>query len=133
MDRSLTKREGLLLFWCEGDRPTDELRKTQLTNSNPLILEYFVRWLEIHYGVPRSRMKARLHLWVGSNERQAKKFWSRRLRIPENNFTKTWFKPKGQKEKHPYGVCRVSFSSKALMERVRNDLASEFIASRPSL
>ena len=127
MDRCLSKREGLLLFWCEGDKPTDDLRKIQLTNSNPTILEYFTQWLEIHYKIPRKLMKMRLHLWEGSDEMSAKEFWSGQLQIPLTNFTKTWFKPRGHKDKHPFGICRVSVSSKALMERVRNDLSSEFL------
>ena len=73
-------------------------------------------------------MKMRLHLWDGSDERKAKKFWSDQLQIPLSNFTKTWFKARGRKANHPYGICRVSFSSKAIMEKVRNDLKSEFMS-----
>jgi hypothetical protein len=127
VDKPLSKREGLLLFWCEGDKPTDDLRKIQLTNSNSTILEYFTQWLEIHYGIPRKVLKMRLHLWEESDELRAKKFWSERLQIPSTNFTKTWFKPRGRKDKHPFGICRVSVSSKTIMERVRNDLTSEFL------
>lgn len=126
MIRGLTKREGLILFWCEGDRPKDNLRKVQLTNSEPLILKYFVLWLEEFFGVPRKSMKLRLHLWRGSDEMRAKRFWSKRLGIPLTNFTKTWFKPRGAKNSHPNGICRVSVSSKAIMESVRNDIAREF-------
>jgi len=127
VDGHLSLREGLILFWCEGDKPTDSLRKIQLTNSNPIILKYFVLWLEINYKVPRNLMKMRLHLWNGSDERSAKKFWVDQLQIPRSNFTKTWFKPRGRKDNHPNGICRVSYSSKAIMEKVRNDLATEFM------
>ena len=126
MFRALTKREGLMLFLCEGDKPKDNLRKVQLTNSDPMILAYFVQWLEAYYLVPRKSMKLRLHLWRGSNERRAKTFWSKNLGIPSDNFTKTWFKPRGYKNKHPDGICRVSFSSKVIMECVRDDITREF-------
>lgn len=128
MEKPLSKREGLLLFWCEGDKPTDDLRKIQLTNSNTTLLAYFTEWLENHYEVPRKLLKMRLHLWEGSDESKAKRFWSERLQIPSTNFTKTWFKPRGHKNKHPHGICRVSVSSKAIMERVRNDLIAEFLS-----
>ena len=128
MIRALTKREGLILFLCEGDKPKEDLRKVQLTNSDPVILGYFVQWLETFYLIPRKTMKLRLHLWRGSNERRAKTFWSNSLGIPLDNFTKTWFKPRGIKNKHPNGICRVSVSSKAKMESVRDDVAREFYA-----
>jgi hypothetical protein len=35
-----------MLFWCEGDKPKDNLKKVQVANGNPLILRYFVDWLE---------------------------------------------------------------------------------------
>jgi hypothetical protein len=126
MTLPLTKREGLLLFWCEGDKPKDSLRKVQATNSNHLILKYFVEWLQNHYQIPRRTMKLRLHLWQGSDEMRAMEFWSNHLEIPLSNFTKTWFKPKGVKNTNPNGICRVSVSSKALMERIRSDMFNEF-------
>jgi len=125
MTKPLSRREGLLLFWCEGDKPRYNLRKIQVTNSDPLILKHFVRWLSSYYGVERSEMKLRLHLWEGSDELRAKKFWSKRLAIPVSNFTKTWFKANGGKNTHPNGICRVSVSSKALMERIGSELNSE--------
>lgn len=128
MNRALTKREGLMLFLCEGDKPRDDLRKVQLTNSDPFVLCYFVQWLETFYHIPRESMRLRLHLWEGSGEEQAKRFWADILGIPSSNFTKTWFKPKGNKNTHPDGICRVSFSSKIIMRKVRNDLEREFYA-----
>jgi len=115
-----------LLFLCEGDKPKDNLRKVQLTNSDPVVLGYFVQWLETFYLVPRKSMRLRLNLWRGSNEDRAKTFWSNSLGIPLDNFTKTWFKPRGTKNKHPNGICRVSFSSKVRMESVRDDIVTEF-------
>jgi hypothetical protein len=126
MSDYLTRREGLILFWCEGDKPKDNLRKVQVTNGNPLILRYFVDWLERFYGIPRQKVKLRLHLWRGSDEFAAKGYWSAFLGIPTGNFTKTWFKPKGVKNTHPNGICRASVSSKPLMNRVRLDLAKSF-------
>jgi hypothetical protein len=130
MTARFTKREGLLVFWCEGDKPKDSLRKVQVTNGDPLILNLFVGWLERYYRVPRPAMKLRLHLWQGSDEARAKKYWARVLGIPLANFTKTWFKPKGTKNTHPNGICRVSVSSKVLMERVRLDILREFHSER---
>jgi len=114
------------LFRCEGDKPTDSLRKVQLTNSDPLLLKAFVGWLHDYYGVPKFLMKLRLHLWQGSDETTAKKLWSRILGVPLKNFTKSWIKPVGKKNSHPYGVCRVSFSSKELASKIRRDMDKEF-------
>ena len=126
MHQPLSKREGLMLFWCEGDKPRDNLRKVQVTNANPALLRDFTVWLESFYGVPRESLRLRLHLWMGSDENEAKKAWSESLQIPIENFTKTWFKPRGMKNTHPHGICRVSVSSKAIMQQIRTDVEEEF-------
>ena len=62
----------------------------------------------------------------GSDELTAKEFWAEGLEIPFSNFTKTWFKPRGTKNSHPNGICRLSVSSKSLMEAIRSDVHLEF-------
>jgi hypothetical protein len=94
---SLTHREGLVMYWCEGDR-SEESRtyRATLTSVDPKILKLFVQWLEEYYSVEKARMKIRLHLWPTADEKAAKDFWATKLEIPEENFTKSWFKPRGR-------------------------------------
>ena len=127
---SLTHREGLVMYWCEGDR-SEESRtyRAALTSSDPRIMKLFVEWLERYYSIEKVQMKVRLHLWPTSNEKGAKDFWSTELEIPLLNFTKSWIKPRGKgigKRIHLYGICRVSVSSKELLHKIIFDINAEF-------
>jgi hypothetical protein len=131
----LTHREGLIMYWCEGDR-SEESRtyRAALTSADPKILKLFVQWLEKYYGVEKAQMKIRLHLWPTSDEKAAKDFWSSTLEITPNNFTKSWLKPRGKgtgKRVHPNGICRVSVSSKELLHKIIFDINNEFNSAEP--
>ena len=127
---ALTHREGLVMYWCEGDR-SEESRtyRAALTSSDPRILKLFIEWLEQYYGTKKAQMKVRLHLWPDVDEKLAKDFWSTSLGVPLQNFTKPWTKPRGRgKAKciHAYGICRVSIASKEIMHKILSDISREF-------
>ena len=119
----ISKEMGLMLYWCEGDKSV-ETCKIGLTTSDPEMLNYFISWLINYYGIRKSKIKLRLHLWEGSNEEIAKKYWSQRTKITK--FTKTWFKPSGKKKKFPYGICRASIDNKKLLTNILNDIERYF-------
>jgi len=124
----LTHREGLIMYWCEGDK-SEESRtyRVALTSSEVTMLKLFIRWLQHYYGVKEEQIKLRLHLWSNINEKLAKEFWSTNLGMPIQNFTKSWIKPKGKgKRVHPYGICRASISSKKLLEEILSEINNEF-------
>ena len=70
----ISKEMGLMLYWCEGDKSV-ETCKIGLTTSDPEMLNYFISWLINYYGIRKSKIKLRLHLWEGSNEEIAKKYF----------------------------------------------------------
>jgi len=127
----LTHREGLIMYWCEGDK-SEESRtyRVALTSADVTMLKLFIRWLQKYYGVNRDQIRLRLHLWRNVDEKLAKEFWSSNMSIPFENFTKSWIKPKGKgKRIHPHGICRASVSSKELLHKILADIHKQFIIS----
>jgi len=126
----LTRREGLVMYWCEGDRSQESRTyRVAMTSVDHKILNLFVDWLERYYGVNKADLKVRLHLWPNSDEPAAKSFWSEQLKINQDNFTKSWTKPRGQrigKRIHTQGICRVSIASKELLNQIISDIHKEF-------
>ena len=114
-----------MLYWCEGDKfAENRTHKVAVTTTDATLLKLFVDWLEQYYGIDRKKIRLRLHLWNGSREEVAKRYWSDKLNI---SFTKTWIKSKGgRKKSHPYGVYRASISSKNLFNRIINEIEKEF-------
>jgi hypothetical protein len=123
----LSRREGLLIYWCEGDKSTKRNYKVAVTSTNTNILRSFVDWLTKYYSVERDVIKLRLHIWKDIDEDAAKKHWSMELNIPISNFTKSYIKPKGGRKKiHYNGVCRASIQSKEIQTKIMEDIKKEF-------
>ncbi len=119
-----SKREGLILYWCEGAKALDV---SAVTNSNHEILKKFVYWITKYYKINKSKLKMQLYMWDILNESEAKKFWCSELDLPENNFYKTYFKKKKgnyRKNKYLHGVCRVSFCNTKIARMIKEDINS---------
>lgn len=120
----VSKEIGLMLYWCEGDKTTKGTWKVALTTADPKMLQCFVGWLIKYYNVSKEKIKLRLHLWKGSDEKKAKEYWSKKVGL--NNFMKTHFKPKGKKKKFPYGLCRASINSKETLTKILDEINKSF-------
>ncbi len=97
---------GVALYWSEGSKS----KMMQITNSDPYLILFFVRWLKIVFNVSPLVLKASLNLYPQQNEVDTKQFWSDLTGIPVKNFGKTYFKPEGKgykKNNLYYGTLRL--------------------------
>lgn len=96
-----------LLYLGEGSKDG----RTLMGNSNPLILRFFIKCLDIIYGIKPSVLKCNLHLRDDQDSEKLKRYWSKQLGIPLNNFGAS-IKDKRTINKKTYsnykGVCVVS-------------------------
>jgi asparagine synthetase B (glutamine-hydrolysing) len=122
--KMITYREGLILYWCEGDKYTSKNKyKVAVTSTDPRLLKLFIEWLEKYYKISKEKVKLRLHIWTETDEKIAKAYWSNELNMSTKNFTKSWIKRKGGRKKiHPYGICRVSMDSKKVFLKIMSDI-----------
>jgi hypothetical protein len=97
---------GVALYWAEGSKG----KRFQITNSDPYLILFSVRWIESIFGVLAKNLKARLNIYPQQNETKIKKFWSDLTGIPLENFGKSYIKPKSKgykKNNLYYGTMRV--------------------------
>ena len=102
-----TRMMGAMLYWAEGRKKNGGL---ELTNSDPLLIYFFVKWLEEIFSMPASGLRMRLNIYSQQNEGQLKKFWSKLTGIPLSNFGKSFVKPPNKffkKNNLYYGTARV--------------------------
>ena len=126
-NKVISKREGLIIYWCEGDRPSGRNYTAAVTSSDYFIIKNFLDWLKKYFHVSNENIKLRLHLWPNSNELKAKKYWAKQLGLPLVNFTKTYFKIKsGKNKKYEYGICRTAVHNKKILETILNNIKREF-------
>jgi hypothetical protein len=87
----------------------------------------FIDWLVNHHRANLDRIKLRLHLWKGADEKEAIEFWSEALKIPRQAFHRTWFKIRsGGRKKYPFGICRAAYYSKPILLQILDDIEKEF-------
>lgn len=97
---------GAALYWAEGSK--EKLMK--ITNSDPHLILFMVRWTESMFKIPAKDLKARLNIYPQQNEQKIKKFWSEITGIPLKNFGKSYIKPfsRGYKKNNLYyGTIRI--------------------------
>jgi hypothetical protein len=111
---------GLFLYWGEGTKGSNT--SVVLTNTNPAMLKFFIQWLKL-LGIKRNQLTCRLHLYSDMNIKKSIDFWSKELKIPINQFRKSYIKKtklSGLTHKHGFGkgTCCVIFNNRILWEYV---------------
>ena len=119
--QSLTPYEfkivGAMLYWAEGN-------KTQgagITNSDPKLIKFVVRWFKEVCGVTPIGLSARLNIHINQSDKRIKKYWSEITKIPLKNFGKSYIKPEGtgyRKNVLHNGVVRIGVRSEDLRHKI---------------
>jgi hypothetical protein len=97
---------GAALYWAEGNKR----KNFQITNSDPYLILFMVRWLKLIFEIKPVSLKPSLNMYSHQNETELKKFWSHLTGIPIQNFGKSYVKPpnKGFKKNNLYyGTLRI--------------------------
>ena len=111
---------GLFLYWGEGTKAQNSL--VALTNTNPVMIKFFIKWLEL-FNVTKKDLKIKLHLYSDMNIKEALDFWSKELKIPIRQFYKSYIKKSNLKSisyKNGFGkgTCSVIFGDRDLWEYI---------------
>jgi len=122
---TVTDREffisGLFLYWAEGTKAERGL--VCMTNMDPRMLIFFIRWLEVQ-GVERFRLRVKLHLYSDMDIQSETLFWETILGLGAAVFRKPYIKasvhdkPRNYKGRFGHGTCNVFLRDVALYERV---------------
>ncbi len=121
---NISKRDlflaGLFLYWGEGTKASN--CSVVLTNTNPAMLKFFIKWLKL-FGIKNKDLKIKLHLYSDMNIKESLDFWSKELRIPISQFRKSYIKKTSLKSityKNGFGkgTCCVMFENRDLWEYI---------------
>lgn len=112
---------GLLLYWGEGGKTQKDV--LTISNSDPAIIKFFIRWLNRNLRVPKNKMRAYLHLYNDMDINKEIDFWSKRIKIPLSQFSKPYIKKTSSKRiNHKggfgHGTCNLRINSVPLAEKV---------------
>lgn len=111
------KIAGTMLYWAEGSKS----HGVEITNSDPKLIRFMVRWFKEVCGATSEGLTARLNIHANQNDKKIKKYWSEITGIPLAQFGKSYIKPEGaghRKNILHNGVIRVRFGSEDLRHRI---------------
>jgi len=100
---------GAALYWAEGSKSNG----LKITNSDPHLILFMVRWLEKLFNVPPKNLKAWLNIYSQQNDLEIKRFWSQLTGIPLERFGKSFIKPLNKNYKKNnlyYGTISIKVS-----------------------
>lgn len=104
--RSLSDKEKELvlacLYWGEGGK-----KDFNLTNTDPELINVFIKGLQRLYGIPVSKIKVNLRLYEDLDRDVCVDYWSKMVGIPKQNILGVNVLNGKKTGKLKYGMCRL--------------------------
>lgn len=116
------KTAGLMLYWGEGAKATNTI---DLTNSDSLMIELFLRVLREIYGVKEERLRVLLYAYGNQDIKKLINYWVKITGIPQKQFTKPYVRQdflEKKKNKMPYGLVHIRYNDKKLVTLIKSDI-----------
>ena len=122
---------GSALYWAEGYKKLKTRNGKEvthhgvsLTNSDPLLVKIFLRFLREYCNVPEEKIKAGLRIFEHHNADEILKFWQKETKILSSNFGKIYrgisisSQRKRPFNRLPYGVIQINVNNTALFHKI---------------
>ncbi len=78
---------GLMLYAAEGDKKSKA--DIAFTNTDPVLVLFFVRWIVRFLGFPKEKLRIQLHLYENMNVKAEELFWIRELGMSKTQLWKS--------------------------------------------
>jgi len=114
---------GCMLYWAEGSKAR---HVAQLSNSDPEVLRFFVRFMRAYFDVPDEKFRVTCNLFADHLARQneIEAFWLEALGLSRSSLRKSIvnvyskYSQKKRRNMLPYGTCRVTVCSTRIVQSI---------------
>lgn len=110
------KIAGIMLYWGEGSKKNGTVA---LSNSDPKMIVFFLKFLRKICGVSETRLRITLHFYEDQDPLALMKFWSKVTHIPLKHIHKPHLHKRSfgtYKTLSKYGTVAVAYSDKKLFD-----------------
>jgi transcriptional regulator with XRE-family HTH domain len=122
-ERDATYAAGCMLYWAEGSKARNTVK---LSNSDPDLLAYFLRFLREHFNVGDNRVRLACNLFADHVDRQheIEDFWLSRLGLERESLrastvnTYSKYSQKKRSNKLPYGTSALIVHSTHIAQTI---------------
>jgi hypothetical protein len=128
----LTEKElflaGLFLYWGEGHKANNH--SIGITNSDPTLLNFALKWLVTSLKIDKNSIKVYLHLYSDMDIEKERLYWSETLNLPQTQFNKPYIKKstRGQLDHKGFGHGTCSLVTYGVETKERILMAIKAIA-----
>jgi hypothetical protein len=117
---------GIGLYWGEGTKASKT--SVRLGNTDLVLIENFIAFLERFYIVKRADMHFGLQIFTDIDEQKALDFWQNGLKIGSHQFYKVTRTISGSigtyRKKSQFGVLTVYYNNRKFRDHLNNQLAA---------
>ena len=117
---------GTMLYWAEGYKGNDSVSAVDFANSDPLMIQIFIKFLRLVFKPDEKRFRIYLYCYSNQNIESLIKFWGKIAKIPKTQFSKPYirtdFKENGRKMK--YGMIHIRYHDKKLLLEIKSMIQS---------
>jgi len=107
---------GVIIYWTEGDKISPSFR---VTNTDPLMIKLFVRFLLEICRMPKNKIRINLLLYPDLNPDSCISYWSKETGLDSEHFAKsTVIQGRHKTRKLQYGICILYLPSRFLKEKM---------------
>ena len=109
-----------MLYWAEGTKCATACGLT-FANTDPRLIQLYISMLRNCFEVDEKKLRVRIHLHYYHNKKQTRRYWSRLLHVPEDQFGKLYIKKRSKTRKFRQnfkGICIIRYGGRALLKEV---------------
>lgn len=125
---AISKRDlliaGLFLYLGEGTK--HDRWTVCIANNDPEVIRFARKWLTDVMGVPREKIRIKVHLYKDMNVNDELVYWSRITTIPLSQFRKPYIKKTLRSSidyyTHGHGTCNVMADNGPLKQRIMAEI-----------
>ncbi|PIR05964.1 MAG: hypothetical protein COZ30_00800 [Candidatus Nealsonbacteria bacterium CG_4_10_14_3_um_filter_36_16] len=118
---------GVAMYFAEGAKGD---KNVSFSNTDPKAIKFMADWLRYFCNVPDKKIRASLYIHDNLNERRSRQFWSKLIRIPLDQFGKSYIVKNNphrlRKIKHIYGVLKITVSNANLHRKIMGWISGVF-------
>lgn len=117
---------GTMLYWAEGYKGDESNGTVDFANSDPLMIEIFLKFLHSIYRPDKARLRVYLYCYSDQDIPKLVQFWSKLTCIPKHQFLKPYVRTDFKKDgrKMEYGMIHVRYHDKKLLLDIKSMIKS---------
>ena len=112
---------GLFLYWGEGTKTS--LTHLSLSNTNPSVIIFFIKWIQVVLKIPKHKIRFAMHFYEDMDVKKETAFWAKILNVKESQFSKPYIKKSSflrinQKGTFGHGTCNARVYNARFSEQI---------------